>query len=182
MAKTIGFVGTGVMGSSMVKHLLNAGYTVNVTNRTKSKADEVVKMGAVWCDTPGEIARSSDIILSIVGFPQDVEQIYLEENGILANAKPGTILVDMTTSTPTLAKEIYKQAKVKGVDVLDAPVSGGDAGARNGTLTVMVGGDNEVYEEMVPVFRTFSSASVLHGKAGSGQYTTSAVKFPPSIS
>lgn len=171
MAKKIGFIGTGVMGASMVKHLLNAGYTVSVTNRTKSKADEVVKLGAVWKDSPAEIAKEADVILTIVGFPEDVENVYLGADGVVENASKGTYLIDMTTSTPTLAKHIYQKASEKDLYALDAPVSGGDAGARNGTLTVMCGGDKEAFQEMEPLFRTFSSSSIYHGKAGSGQYT-----------
>lgn len=171
MSKKIGFIGTGVMGAPMVQHLLQAGYQVNVTNRTKSKTDVLVEQGAVWKESPADVAKDSDIILTIVGYPSDVEQVYFGELGILANAKKGTIVVDMTTSTPTLAKEIYEKAKELGIDAMDAPVSGGDAGAQAGTLTVMVGGEEEVFEKMTPVFDAFSKECVLHGEAGSGQYT-----------
>lgn len=171
MTVKIGFVGTGVMGGSIVKHLLNAGYTVHVTNRTKSRADEVVELGAIWQDTASEVAQEADVLFSIVGYPSDVEEIYFGEQGILENMKEGTVVVDMTTSTPTLAKEIHKRALLKGIKSLDAPVSGGDAGAKNGTLTIMIGGDKEVYEEIMPIFETFSSSLQWHGPAGNGQFT-----------
>lgn len=171
MAVTIGFIGTGVMGASIVKHLLQAGYTVHITNRTKSKAEEIISLGAVWHDSPANVAKESDVLFTIVGFPSDVEDVYMGRNGILENIKPGAIVVDMTTSTPTLAKQLYASAAERGIKSLDAPVSGGDAGARNGTLTVMVGGDKEIYEELEPVFNTFSASLQWHGPAGNGQYT-----------
>ena len=167
----IGFIGTGVMGSSMVRHLLNADYTVNVFNRTKSKANPLVEEGAVWLDTPREIAEQSDVIFTIVGYPEDVGQVYLGENGVFEGLSAEKIIVDMTTSTPALAVKIAEKAKELGVASLDAPVSGGDLGARNGTLTVMVGGDEAAYEKLHPIIDTFSGAIQLFGEAGSGQHT-----------
>ena len=171
MTKTIGFIGTGVMGSSMVRHLLKAGYQVNVYNRTKSKADALVEAGAIWQDTPAEVTKQSDVIITIVGYPTDVEKTYFGENGILNAAKAGDIVIDMTTSTPSLAVKIYEAAKEKGVLALDAPVSGGDMGAKNGTLTTMVGGDQATFDEAEAILNTFSSKVMLQGVAGSGQHT-----------
>lgn len=171
MTKTIGFIGTGVMGSSMVRHLLKAGYQVNVYNRTKSKAAALVEEGAVWQDTPAEVTKQSNVIITIVGYPTDVEETYFGENGILNAAKAGDIVIDMTTSTPSLAVKIYEAAKEKGVLALDAPVSGGDMGAKNGTLTTMVGGDQATFDAAEAILNTFSSKVMLQGVAGSGQHT-----------
>ena len=171
MTKTIGFIGTGVMGSSMVRHLLKAGYHVNVHNRTKNKADALVEVGAIWQDTPAEVTKQSDVIITIVGYPTDVEETYFGETGILNAAKAGDIVIDMTTSTPSLAVKIYEAAKEKGVLALDAPVSGGDMGAKNGTLTTMVGGDQATFDAAEAILNTFSSKVMLQGVAGSGQHT-----------
>ena len=167
----IGFIGTGVMGSSMVRHLLKAGYEVNVYNRTKSKAIPLTEEGAIWNNTPAEIAANSDVILTIVGYPIDVEKVYLGEDGIFEGLSEGKIIIDMTTSTPALAEKLAKKAEEIGAIALDAPVSGGDLGAKNGTLTVMVGGDQTAYEKVLPIFETFSNEVRLFGPAGSGQHT-----------
>lgn len=169
--KKIGFIGTGVMGASIVKHLLSAGYEVHVYNRTKSKTDELVELGAILKDTPKDIAQASELIFTMVGFPEDVEEVYYSENGIFNGVQSGSILIDLTTSQPSLAEKIYETAKEKGTFSLDAPVSGGDLGARNGTLTTMVGGDEEAFETMKPIFMTFSGTLELQGPAGSGQHT-----------
>lgn len=169
--KKIGFIGTGVMGASIVKHLLSAGYEVNVYNRTKSKTDELVELGAIWKDTPKDIAQTSELIFTMVGFPEDVEEVYYSDNGIFSGVQSGSILIDLTTSQPSLAEKIYKTAKEKGVSALDAPVSGGDLGAKNGTVTTMVGGDEEAFEIVKPVFMTFSGTLELQGPAGCGQHT-----------
>lgn len=171
MTKKIGFIGTGVMGASIVKHLLAADYSVTVYNRTKSKADELISLGAKWADTPAEVTEKNELVFTIVGYPQDVEETYFGENGIFKTATENHILVDMTTSTPTLAQKLYEEGNKKGIKVLDAPVSGGDLGAKNGTLTVMVGGDESTYEKVKPVFDLFSAKVNLQGKAGSGQHT-----------
>ena len=171
MQPTIGFIGTGVMGSSMVKNLLKADYPVVVYNRTKQKADAVVALGATWADSPAAVVAQSQIVLSIVGYPQDVEAIYYGEDGIFSAAQPGQILVDMTTSTPTLAQRIAKTAADKGLQALDAPVSGGDIGAQNGTLTIMVGGDQAAYETALPVFEAMGKTVHRFGAAGTGQHT-----------
>ena len=136
----IGFIGTGVMGSSMVKHLLKADYDVQVYNRTKAKAMPLTEEGATWQDTPAEIARTSDVIFTIVGYPSDVEEVYFGDDGVFEGLSEGKTIIDMTTSTPALAEKIAKKAAEIDVKSLDAPVSGGDVGAAEGTLTIMVGG------------------------------------------
>lgn len=169
--KTIGFVGTGVMGKSMVGHLLNAGYEVNVYNRTKSKADVLVNQGAIWCDSVALLSQKSDVIISIVGYPSDVESIYLGEQGILNHAQSGSIVIDMTTSSPELAKNIYEEGLAKGIHSLDAPVSGGDIGAKNATLTIMVGGDKSIYNQIEDIFKVIGKNVVYQGASGNGQHT-----------
>ncbi|MDP7976971.1 NAD(P)-dependent oxidoreductase [Bacillus sp. WLY-B-L8] len=168
---SIGFVGTGVMGKSMVRHLLKAGYTVYVYNRTKEKTADLIEEGAHWCDSPKEIARTVDVVMTMVGYPHDVEEVYFGANGILTHAKQGTITIDFTTSTPTLAKRIYEEGKSKGIYVLDAPVSGGDIGAKEGRLAIMIGGDEEAYKACLPLFELLGKNIMLQGKAGSGQHT-----------
>ena len=168
---SIGFVGIGVMGKSMVRHLLKAGYTVYVYNRTKEKAADLIEEGAHWCDSPKEMARTVDVVMTMVGYPHDVEEVYFGANGILTHAKEGTITIDFTTSTPTLAKRIYEEGKSKGIYVLDAPVSGGDVGAKEGRLAIMIGGDEEVYKACLPLFELLGKNIMLQGKAGSGQHT-----------
>ncbi|EGP5412874.1 NAD(P)-dependent oxidoreductase [Enterococcus faecium] len=167
----LGFIGTGVMGSAVVRHLLEAGHEVAVYNRTKAKADPLVTEGAVWADTPKAVAEQSNILFTMVGYPKDVEEIYYGESGIFSADVSGRILVDLTTSTPTLAEKIAKTAKEKGADALDAPVSGGDLGAKNGTLTIMVGGEEAVYDQVLPLFKEFGTTFTLHGSAGKGQHT-----------
>ena len=167
----VGFIGTGVMGSSMVRHLLNADYDVNVFNRTKEKAMPLVDEGAVWQDSPAEVAEKSDVIFTIVGYPTDVEEVYFGDKGIFEGLSEGKIVVDMTTSTPELAVRISEKAGEMKVKSLDAPVSGGDLGAKNGTLTVMVGGDETAFETVRPLFEAFSGSLNLFGPAGSGQHT-----------
>lgn len=171
MKNKIGFVGTGVMGASMARHLLKAGHEVHVYNRTKSKADDLVKEGAVWEESPAAVTRVANVVITIVGYPKDVEETYFGEEGILSEATDRHVLIDMTTSTPSLAVQIYEAAKEKGVAALDAPVSGGDKGAREGTLTTMVGGDEKAFEKVKSILETFSSKVMLQGSAGSGQHT-----------
>jgi len=168
--KSIGFVGIGIMGQSMAGHLLAAGYHVNVFNRTKSKTDALVAKGATWFDTPGALAASSDLIITMVGFPSDVEEVYFGENGIIQSAK-NAILIDMTTSSPSLARKIADLANKKGLAALDAPVSGGDIGARDAKLTIMVGGDKEVFDHVLPVLQKLGTSIVLQGEVGMGQHT-----------
>ena len=171
MNEKVGWIGTGVMGKSMCNHILTAGYQINVYNRTKEKAKELVNMGANWCSNTREIAEESDIVFTIVGFPTDVEEVYLGENGILKSIKSGSIVVDMTTSEPSLAQKIYKEAKKIGVSSLDAPVSGGDVGARSGKLAIMIGGDKVTYEKVLHFFELMGENISYMGKAGAGQHT-----------
>ncbi|MGI6424485.1 MAG: NAD(P)-dependent oxidoreductase [Tepidanaerobacteraceae bacterium] len=169
--KVIGFIGTGVMGKNMAKNLLNAGYQVTVFNRTKEKAKDLIKLGACWRDSISHVAEEADVIITIVGYPKDVEEVYLGENGIIENAKKGSLLIDMTTSSPKLAKKIYDVSKQKGLYALDAPVSGGESGARDATLSIMVGGDYHVLEAVRPILEVLGKNIVLQGNAGAGQYT-----------
>ena len=168
--KTIGFIGLGIMGQSMAGHLLAGGFALNVYNRTKSKADGLISRGATWFDTPGELAAHSDLVITIVGFPRDVEEVYFGPQGIIAHAK-NAILVDMTTSSPSLARDIAQEAAKKGLGALDAPVSGGDVGARDAKLTIMVGGSQEVFDQALPVLRLMGTSIILQGGAGMGQHT-----------
>lgn len=167
----IGFIGTGVMGASMADHLLEAGYEMNVYNRTKEKADDLVSKGALWKDSPAEIAKSSDLIFTILGYPKDVEEVYFGEDGIFEELTSNKIIVDMTTSTPALAEKIAKKAKEIGAQALDAPVSGGDIGAKEGQLTVMMGGEETAFNEVESIMKHFSNELRLFGPAGSGQHT-----------
>nr|WP_025783580.1 NAD(P)-dependent oxidoreductase [Sporosarcina sp. D27] len=169
--ENISFIGTGVMGSSIVDHLLQAGYPVTVHTRTKGKAEPLIAAGAKWASTVAEAVQTADIIFTMVGMPADVEEIYLNVDGILANGRSGQIVVDMTTSSPALAKKIEGAAIEKGMTSLDAPVSGGDVGAKNGTLSIMCGGDETVFEQVKPIFSIFGSQIVLQGRAGAGQHT-----------
>ena len=167
----IGWVGTGVMGAAMCGHVLDAGYPVTVTTRTKSKAQGLIDRGAVWADTPAEVAAASDISCAIVGFPDDVREVFLGSSGLAAGASPGDVLVDMTTSEPALAIEIAEKAGEAGVAAIDAPVSGGDIGARNGTLSIMIGGDEGAVERVRPIFETMGKTIVRQGGPGAGQHT-----------
>lgn len=150
---TIGFIGTGVMGKSMAGHLLKAGYTVHVYNRTRDKARELLDHGAIWEENAAALAKKCNVIITMVGYPRDVEETYLGSGGLIQHAKPGSYLVDMTTSSPRLAAQIYQAAKDKGLHALDAPVSGGDIGAREARLAIMVGGDQAAFDAAAPIWR-----------------------------
>lgn len=167
----IGWIGTGVMGKAMAGHLLAAGYPMTVYNRSVEKTNELQANGATVVGSPADVARNSDIVFSIVGYPADVREIYLGDDGLVATATAGSMLVDMTTSQPQLAKEIYQHAKQRGIDVLDAPVSGGDIGAREARLSIMVGGDREVFERVQPCLQLLGKTIVYQGSAGAGQHT-----------
>jgi 3-hydroxyisobutyrate dehydrogenase len=169
--ESIGWIGTGVMGSSMCKHIIQAGYDVNVYNRTRSKADPLTEMGAVWCDSPAAVAGESDIIFTIVGFPEDVEEVFLGDSGLLAHAREGSCIVDMTTSTPVLAERIHGIATKKGIQTLDAPVSGGDVGAKEGRLAIMAGGQKKTFDRVKPLFDLMGENITLMGGPGKGQHT-----------
>ena len=170
-SKTIGWIGTGVMGVSMAGHILDKGYKVLIYNRTRPKAESLLARGAIWHENPRSVAEACDIAFTIVGYPEDVEEVVLGKAGLLAGLKPGTILVDMTTSKPSLAERIYGEAKSKGVSALDAPVSGGDVGARNAKLAIMAGGDKEAYEIVLPLFQLMGETIALMGGPGKGQHT-----------
>lgn len=169
--QTIGFIGTGVMGKSMALHLLKSGYPLHIFTRTKEKANELIEAGAKWEESVTTLAKKADVIITMIGTPFDVEQVYFAKNGILEHAKAGTYIVDMTTSKPSLAKEIYKRAKEKGLHALDAPVSGGDIGARNAKLAIMVGGEQADFDHVYPIFQVMGENIKLQGDAGAGQHT-----------
>ena len=167
----IGWIGTGVMGKSMAGHVQDAGYELFVHNRTKAKAEDLLKKGATWCDSPAEAAARSEMVFSIVGLPKDVEETYLGKKGVLSAKGLCRIIVDMTTSQPSLAQILEQEAAKKGVESLDAPVSGGDIGARDATLAIMVGGKKGVFEEVLPVFQVMGKNIAYMGRAGAGQNT-----------
>jgi 3-hydroxyisobutyrate dehydrogenase len=167
----IGWIGTGVMGASMGGHLLAAGHHLTVYNRSRDKAQSLMEKGAVWASTPKAVAKQSDIIFTMVGFPDDVREVILSNNGVLAGASSNAVVVDMTTSSPDLARTISIQCAQKGVSALDAPVSGGDVGAREATLAIMVGGDPLVFESVRPLFEIMGQTIALMGGAGAGQHT-----------
>jgi 3-hydroxyisobutyrate dehydrogenase len=166
----VGFVGIGVMGKSMASNLMAAGYQMHISSRTREKAEELIGRGAVWHDTAGEVAAVADVVITIVGYPRDVEEVYLGAGGILQNGRKNSIVIDMTTSSPELAARIYAEAGQRGIHSLDAPVSGGDIGARDARLSIMVGGDREVFEAALPLFQVMGQNVVYHGSAGSGQH------------
>ena len=169
--KTIGFIGVGVMGKPMVRNLMKKGYPVSIYSRTKSKDLDVIEEGAVWCDSAAACAAEKDVVITMVGFPKDVEEVYFGESGILANARSGAIVIDMTTTSPKLSERIYAEAKARGISALDAPVSGGDSGAIAGTLSIMVGGDREAFERCRDIFEALGSSITYEGGAGKGQHT-----------
>jgi 3-hydroxyisobutyrate dehydrogenase len=167
----VGWVGTGVMGRWMCQHLMAKGYPATVYNRTKDKAQPLVEQGAAWADSPKAVAERSDVVFAIVGFPRDVREVFLGASGALAGSKAATVLVDMTTSEPSLAREIYDAAKKKNVAAVDAPVSGGDVGAKNAALSIMIGGDEDVVTALRPLFECMGKTIVYQGPAGAGQHT-----------
>jgi 3-hydroxyisobutyrate dehydrogenase len=167
----IGWIGTGVMGRWMCQHAMAKGFSATVYNRSKDKLQPLLDLGAKAADTPKQVAENSDVVFAIVGFPKDVREVFLGADGALAGSKPGTVLVDMTTSDPSLAAEIYKAAKAKGVHALDAPVSGGDVGAKNAALSIMIGGEPEVVAAVQPIFEAMGKTIVHQGAPGAGQHT-----------
>ncbi len=167
----IGFIGTGVMGKSMAAHLLKAGFKMVVYSRTKEKASELVERGAQWASTPKDVAEIANVIFTMVGYPKDVEEIFFGKDGLLENGRPGSYFIDMTTSAPSLAVKIYEEAKKKGIHAIDAPVSGGDVGAKEAKLSIMVGGEKEAFEEVLPLFECLGTNIVYQGKPGAGQHT-----------
>ncbi|MCK6259295.1 NAD(P)-dependent oxidoreductase [Fictibacillus sp. KIGAM418] len=169
--KSIGFVGTGVMGKSMAAHLLKAGHPVHIYTRTREKAEELLTQGAEWKSTVAEVAQASQVVVTMVGYPSDVEEVYFGDNGILENAAKGSYVIDMTTSSPRLAEKISSTAKELGLHALDAPVSGGDVGAREARLSIMAGGEKEDFEAVLPILQLMGQNIVYQGKAGAGQHT-----------
>ncbi len=167
----IGWIGTGVMGRSMCAHLINAGFTATIYSRTRAKAQPLLDQGATWADSPAEVARQSDVIFAIVGFPQDVREVFLGMEGAVNASRPGTVVVDMTTSEPSLAIEIYQIARAREVFAVDAPVSGGDVGAKEARLSIMIGGDRAVVDALEPCWQAMGKTIVYQGAAGSGQHT-----------
>jgi 3-hydroxyisobutyrate dehydrogenase len=170
----VGFVGLGIMGKSMARHLMAAGFTVSAYTRTKAKVEDLLSEGAHWKESPAAVAAESDVVITMVGYPHDVEEVYFGKDGdggILSTAKPGAVLVDMTTSSPSLAQRIAEAAEAKGLKALDAPVSGGDVGAKNGTLAIMVGGDQGAFDHVLPLFEAMGKSIALLGPAGAGQHT-----------
>lgn len=167
----IGWIGTGIMGLSMCSHLMDGGNQATVYNRTAEKAQPLVQKGATLVDSPMKVAQNCDILFTMVGYPADVEEVYFGENGIFKGVRPGMILVDMTTTKPSLAVEIYNRAKTVGCEALDAPVSGGDSGARNACLSIMVGGDQSTLDKVMPLLKLMGTSIVLEGAAGAGQHT-----------
>ena len=171
MGKKIGFIGLGVMGVSMASRLIDSGYELYIYNRTKAKGDLLVAKGAHWCDTPRSVAENAEITFTIVGFPKDVEEVYLGKNGIVEGAEKGKIFCDMTTTKPSLDMQIAEELKKKGAEMADAPVSGGDTGAKNGTLSIMVGASESVFEKLLPLFQVMGKNITLMGEVGAGQNT-----------
>ncbi|WP_424511389.1 NAD(P)-dependent oxidoreductase [Scopulibacillus darangshiensis] len=166
----IGFIGTGVMGKGMIRNLIKGGYSVNIYNRTKEKALDLVDDGARWFDTISSCTQASDVVVTMVGYPKDVKDVYFKD-GILNHAKKGSYVIDMTTSSPALAEDIYNDASSRGIHALDAPVSGGDIGAQKGTLSIMIGGEKSAFDKLKPIFEAMGENIVYQGKAGSGQHT-----------
>jgi len=170
-AYRVAWIGTGVMGGPMCRHLIDAGAGMTVSNRTRAKAEALLAAGASWAETPREAAQAADLVFTIVGYPNDVREVYFGPDGIIAGVRPGTVLVDMTTTEPALAVEIAARASAAGATALDAPVSGGDVGARNGTLSIMVGGDASALERVRPLLAALGRTIVHEGGPGTGQHT-----------
>ena len=169
--KKIGFIGVGVMGKSMVRNLMKQGFEVSIFARTKKKVEDVLAEGAIWCETIAACAKEKDAVITIVGYPKDVEEVYFSENGIINNATKGTYLIDMTTTSPKLSVKIYEKALERGLKALDAPVSGGDIGAKNGSLSIMVGGEKDDFTACQDIFKAMGTTIVYEGKPGNGQHT-----------
>lgn len=169
--KKIGFIGVGVMGKSMVLNLLKKGFEVSIYARDKQKVEEVINSGAIFCESIKSCAQDKDAVITIVGYPKDVEEVYFSKEGVINSAKEGTYLIDMTTTSPNLSVKIYEESKSKGLKALDAPVSGGDVGAKNATLSIMVGGDEEDFNSCKEIFESLGTTVIYEGKAGSGQHT-----------
>lgn len=171
MELKIGFIGLGVMGKPMAEHIKNAGHKLYVYTRTKEKCLDLLEKGAIWCNDVAECARCSDVMVTMIGFPKDVEEVYFGKDGVIENMKEGSIMIDMTTTSPKLSQRIYEEAQKRGLHSLDAPVSGGDKGAKEATLAIMVGGDQEIFEKMKPLLSVMGTNVIYEGEAGAGQHT-----------
>lgn len=169
--KRVAFIGVGVMGKSMVRNLLNKGFDVSIYARNKTKVEDVIHEGAIFCESIKACVQNKDAVITIVGYPKDVEEVYFSQEGILNSVLENTYLIDMTTTTPSLSVKIYKEARKKNLKALDAPVSGGDVGAKNATLSIMVGGEQEDFDVCKPIFESLGTTIIYEGKAGSGQHT-----------
>lgn len=169
--KKIAFIGIGVMGKSMVLNLLKKGFDVSIYARKRDKAQALIDEGAIFCESIQSCVQNQDAVITIVGYPKDVEEVYFSQEGVLNSATAGTYLIDMTTTTPSLSIKIYEEAKKKSLKALDAPVSGGDVGAKNATLSIMVGGDKADFESCKSIFETLGTTLIYEGKSGSGQHT-----------
>ena len=167
----LGWIGTGIMGRSMCGHLLSAGHSVTVFSRTRQKAEDLLARGATWASTPSAVAQASDIVFTMVGFPQDVRDVYFGQGGILSGVRKGALLIDMTTTAPTLAIAIADAARERGASAVDAPVSGGDVGARNAALSIMIGGEPDDVTRARPLFEILGKSIVHQGGPGAGQHT-----------
>lgn len=168
--KQIGFIGVGIMGKSMVRNLMKAGYELHIYARTKAKVEDVISEGAIFHDSIADCVKNREAVITIVGFPQDVEEVYFEQGNILDSAVSGAYLIDMTTTSPMLAEKIAEEGKKRGFHVLDAPVTGGDTGAKAGTLSILVGGEKEDYEACMPLFEAMGTNINYQGKSGCGQH------------
>ena len=168
--KKIGFIGVGIMGKSMVRNLMKAGFELHIYARTKAKVEDVISEGAIFHESIRECVSECDAVITIVGFPQDVEEVYFDEGNIMDQAEKGMYLIDMTTTSPMISKKIYEEGKKKGVHVVDAPVTGGDTGAKAGTLSILVGGDKEDFEVCMPLFEAMGTNINYQGEAGKGQH------------
>lgn len=167
----VGFIGLGIMAKGMARNVMKAGYEVHGYTRTKAKAQELLDEGVIWHDSVADLAGTCDVIITMVGYPQDVEEVYFGEGGILAHARPGSYVIDMTTSSPSIAQRIASEAEQRGLHAIDAPVSGGDVGAREGTLAIMCGGAQADFDAVKPLFGTMGKSIALLGPAGAGQHT-----------
>jgi 3-hydroxyisobutyrate dehydrogenase len=171
IGKKIGFIGAGVMGKFMILNLMKKGFEVEVYARNKNKIEDILEAGAIFCETIESCAKDKDVVITIVGYPKDVEEVYLSQKGILNSSNENTYLIDMTTTSPKLTIDIYNKAKEKGLKFLDAPVSGGDLGAKNATLSIMVGGDEDNFNACKEVFEAMGTTIIYEGKSGNGQHT-----------
>lgn len=169
--KKIGFIGVGIMGKHMVRNLINANFEVTIYSRTKAKCEDIISEGVIWADTVADCVKDADTVCTIVGYPKDVEEVYFGESGIIANAKGGAYLLDMTTTSPALSVRIYNEGNARGLRVLDAPVTGGDTGAKAGTLSILVGGNKSDFTDCMPLFEAMGKNIVYMGGAGMGQHT-----------